>query len=77
MTRLAKTQLWNLEDLGSAKDIASTYGLTRAVICNWVHRYPDFPASLVTLATGQVYSRRQVAAWLVEHPNLGVPRTTQ
>lgn len=76
MVKITKTEprSWDLEDLAMAKDITDSYGLTRSTVPNWAARHADFPAPLVMLATGAIYSRRQVAAWLAKHPTLGVAR---
>jgi hypothetical protein len=77
MVQVVTTGYWDLEDLAMAKDITDDYGLTRSTLCNWAARYADFPAPLVTLATGAVYSRCQVAAWLAGHPTLGIARSSR
>jgi hypothetical protein len=54
---------WPLEDLAGCGDLAREYGVTKPTITNWTTRYSDFPAPLVVLSTGQVYSRRLVRQW--------------
>jgi hypothetical protein len=69
-----KPGMWDLNDLAGAKEIGDGYGLSRSLVCNWATRYADFPAPILVLATGAIYSRRQVAEWLSWHPTLGAPR---
>lgn len=54
---------WQLDDLAGPGDLAAEYGITRATVCNWQSRYPDFPAPLISLSSGPVFSRRQVRRW--------------
>lgn len=54
---------WHLEDLAGIGDLAQDLGVGKAAVSNWTSRYPDFPAPLVTLSTGPVYSRWQVRQW--------------
>lgn len=54
---------WDLEDLAGLGDLAAIHGVSKATASNWLARFDDFPRPLVTLSTGPVYSRRQVAAW--------------
>jgi hypothetical protein len=54
---------WPLADLAATGDLAADHGVGKAAISNWTNRYDDFPAPLVELSTGPVYSRRQVRQW--------------
>lgn len=54
---------WDLDDLASISDLARDLGVGRAAVCNWRQRYEDFPAPLITLSSGPVFSHRQVRAW--------------
>lgn len=54
---------WPLDDLAGVSELADQHEVGRAAVCNWAERYPDFPAPLLTLAAGRIYSRQQVAAW--------------
>lgn len=54
---------WHLEDLAATGDLAADFATSNATIVNWSRRYADFPAPLVSLSTGPVYSRRQVRQW--------------
>jgi len=53
---------WDLDDLAAMGDLARERGISTSAATNW-RRYPDFPAPLVTLSTGPVYSRRRVREW--------------
>jgi hypothetical protein len=55
--------MWDLADLAAVGDLAADHDVGKAAVCNWASRYVDFPAPLVELSTGAVYSRRQVRAW--------------
>lgn len=55
--------MWDLNDLASVGDIASEYGVGKPAVSNWQARYPDYPRPLVTLTSGEVFSRAQVRAW--------------
>lgn len=54
---------WDLTDLVATGDLARERGISRAAATNWPARYPDFPAPLLCLSAGRVYSRRQVRRW--------------
>lgn len=54
---------WELADLAAVGDLAVEYSVGKSTISNWAGRYDDFPAPLVTLSSGPVYSRRQVRRW--------------
>ncbi len=44
-------------------ELSEEFGFSKATICNWAARYDDFPAPVLNLAAGPVYSRRQVRRW--------------
>ena len=54
---------WHLEDLAGVGDLADEFGVRNSTIVNWRSRYPGFPAPLVTLSGGPVWSRWQVRQW--------------
>lgn len=56
-------QRWDLDDLAATGDVAARLGVKNSTVSNWMVRYPNFPAPLVTLSTGPVHSMRQVVAW--------------
>lgn len=55
--------MWDLADLAGVTELAAEHQVNRSTVCNWAARYADFPAPLVELSTGPVYSRQQVRAW--------------
>lgn len=55
--------LWELDDLACVSDLACEFDVGKSAVCNWAARRADFPAPLVTLASGPVYSLLQVRAW--------------
>lgn len=73
--------LWDLSDLAAIGDLARERGISSSAATNW-RRYPDFPAPLVVLSTGPVYSRAQVRAWQETrwpdgHPSWGKVKRTR
>jgi hypothetical protein len=48
-------------------DIANEAGVSRACVCNWAKRWPDFPAPVRVLAMGPIYSNAAVQAWRERH----------
>lgn len=54
---------WDLADLAAVGDLATEYGVRNSTIVNWINRYDGFPAPLIRLSTGAVYSRAQVREW--------------
>lgn len=63
MTDTQPAGWWDLADLAGLGDIATEHGVRKSTVCNWTTRYPSFPAPLVELSTGAIYSRRQVRDW--------------
>ncbi|KYK43421.1 chromosome partitioning protein [Bradyrhizobium liaoningense] len=51
-------------DLVGINEIAEIAKVSRQVVANWRSRMPDFPKPLVELASGPVFQRSQVRAWL-------------
>jgi type I restriction enzyme M protein len=48
-------------------DIARLAGVSRTVVSNWRKRHTDFPAPAAEPASGPVFNRDEVAAWLERH----------
>jgi type I restriction enzyme M protein len=48
-------------------DIARLAGVSRTVVSNWRKRHPDFPAPVAEPASGPVFNRDEMAAWLERH----------
>jgi len=55
-------RMWDLDDLAGIGDLARSSGVGLTAASKW-RTADDFPAPLVALSTGPVYSRSQVAAW--------------
>src|SRR6476620_6358098 len=51
-------------DLVGINEIAEMAKTSRQVVANWRARMADFPKPLVSLASGPVFQRSQVRAWL-------------
>ena len=52
------------EDLVGINEIAEMANVSRQAVANWRTRASDFPAPLVSLASGPVFKRTQIRAWL-------------
>lgn len=52
------------QDLVGLQEIATLSGVTASAVANWRKRFADFPAPLVELKAGPVFSEAQVKAWL-------------
>jgi type I restriction enzyme M protein len=48
-------------------DIARLAGVSRTVVSNWRNRHTDFPAPTAEPASGPVFNRDDIAAWLERH----------
>ncbi len=48
-------------------DIARLAGVSRTVVSNWRKRHTDFPAPTAEPASGPVFNRDDIAAWLERH----------
>jgi len=48
-------------------DIARLAAVSRVVVANWRKRHSDFPAAAAEPASGPVFRREEVAAWLERH----------
>lgn len=59
-------RLWDLDDLAGLGDLAAEHDISSSGAAGW-RDYPDFPAPLITLSPGPVYSRAQVRVWLETH----------
>lgn len=61
-------------DLVSIAEIAARAGVARNTVQSWRRRHTDFPAPVVTLATGPVWRWSDVAAWVAVPRPTGRPR---
>lgn len=52
------------EDFVGINEIADMAKVTRQAVANWRSRMPDFPRPVVELASGPVFKRSHVRAWL-------------
>lgn len=52
------------EDFVGINEIADMAKVTRQAVANWRSRMPDFPKPVVELASGPVFKRSHVRAWL-------------
>lgn len=50
-------------DLVSGSDVAETYGVTRATVCNWHTRYPSFPRPVATPGGRPVWLMSEIQRW--------------
>ena len=53
----------DVEDLATANEISAALGVSKAVVCNWAARHPDFPRHVAVLAGARVYLLSQVRLW--------------
>src|SRR5262245_1754871 len=51
-------------DLVGLQEVAELARVTSSAVANWRRRFPDFPAPIVELKSGPVFSGEQVQAWL-------------
>lgn len=58
---------WDLDDLAGLGDLAREWGVGSTAVANLRSRHDDFPAPLLTLSTGPVYSRAQLRQWRERH----------
>jgi hypothetical protein len=56
-------------DVLGLSDIARLAGVEPAAVCNWRHRYPDFPPAQET-SSGAIFWRSAVLDWLAAHERL-------
>jgi hypothetical protein len=56
-------------DVLGLTDVAHLAGVEPAAVCNWRHRYPDFPAAQET-SSGAIFWRSAVLEWLAAHERL-------
>src|SRR5207253_6199432 len=52
------------ESLIGVFEIAEMANVSASAVANWRKRFPDFPAPLVDLKSGPVFSESQVKLWL-------------
>ena len=62
-------------DLVGTSEVAARAGIRPNTVSVWRRRHRDFPAPLVTLASGPVWSWPEVQAWLAHPRPPGRPRT--
>lgn len=56
----------DLDDLIGTAEIGELAGVSSAAVTVWRGRHEAFPAPLVRVRSGPLYSRRAVVAWLEE-----------
>lgn len=54
---------WDLDDLAATGDLAREFEVSASTVVAWINRYPTFPAPLVRLSNGALYSKRAVRLW--------------
>ncbi|MET0072108.1 MAG: hypothetical protein ABW096_18885, partial [Candidatus Thiodiazotropha sp.] len=54
-------------DIVGINEIADMAGVSRQAVANWRARSADFPHPLKELASGPVFRRAQVRAWLIRN----------
>src|SRR5258708_38733561 len=52
------------ESLMGVFEVAELANVSPSAVANWRKRFPDFPAPLVELKSGPVFSENQVKLWL-------------
>lgn len=55
------------EEILGINEIAALAGVTGQAVTNWRVRAPDFPKPISTLASGPVFRRNQIRAWLIKN----------
>jgi len=55
------------EEILGINEIASLAGVTSQAVTNWRNRASDFPKPISTLASGPVFRRNQIRAWLIKN----------
>jgi len=63
------------EDFLGINEIALMAGVSRQAVANWRVRAPDFPQPVVELASGPIFRRSQIRAWLKHNKRKGKPMT--
>lgn len=63
------------EELVGINEIAEMAGTSRQAVSNWRVRAPDFPAPISELASGPVFRRSHIIAWLKRNKRRGKPMT--
>ncbi len=58
-----KRKMWDLHDLVTGAEFAQACGVSRAAVCMWAQRYPDFPAPVIVVGNAPLYSKLQVTKW--------------
>jgi hypothetical protein len=62
-------------DLVGAHELAQRARVSRTTVHQWRMRHPDFPAPVVVLAMGALYSWPDVATWLETPRPTGIHKT--
>lgn len=62
--------------LVGAAEIAQMLGVSRQRVYQIAETYDDFPPPEVDLASGRVWKRATVEAWIKKHPDRGPGRRT-
>lgn len=63
------------EDLVGINEIAAMADVSRQAVANWRVRANDFPQPVSELASGPIFRRSQIRAWLKRHKRKGRPMT--
>ncbi|WP_225129069.1 ParA family protein [Bradyrhizobium sp. IC3123] len=63
------------EDLVGINEIAAMADVSRQAVANWRVRAPDFPQPVSELASGPIFRRSQIRAWLKRHKRKGKSMT--
>ncbi|MBR9826679.1 MAG: hypothetical protein GYB36_12910 [Alphaproteobacteria bacterium] len=56
-----------MQDIVGINEIADMAGVTRQAVTNWRSRTADFPQPIADLASGPVFRRAQIRAWLLRN----------
>jgi hypothetical protein len=66
-----------IDDLVGLQEIAELASVTSSAVANWRRRFPDFPAPLVELKSGPVFSRETIQAWLARREDSDLAPATR
>ena len=66
-----------IDDLVGLQEIAELANVTSSAVANWRRRFPDFPAPLVELKSGPVFSRETILAWLARREDSDLAPATR
>jgi hypothetical protein len=66
-----------IDDLVGLQEIAELANVTSSAVANWRRRFADFPAPLVELKSGPVFSRETIRAWLARREDSDLTPATR